>query len=182
MRNLIRNTLDSINYGEGVKIKLTILSISILFFLAGCADRILRPTSICQPLSDFDTIVIAPVNIDSVLVEEVIYKHLPKDIAVHINDKLKDELENSHSFNKIILSSDCSGKAIKVESKIDSLLNYRRDFHVMINEKILNCESGEYLYKFNLDESKEYIVDLSDKIARKIAAGINAKLICQPNK
>ena len=151
----------------------------VLFLGIGCTNMYLRPTSTCQPLSAFDTLVIAPFNGDSAFVEEGQYRGLPHDIAVATTDRLKDQIEISHIFSKVIQSSDCADRAIKIDGKIYSLIHNRRSFHVGIRGQIINCQTGESLYKFdNDDESDSESFKLPSQIAEKLTDGIKAKLIC----
>ena len=163
-----------------MKKNISICIVTIFLLCGGCTNRYLKPTSICQPLSTFDTIVIAPINSDSAFVEEEQYRQLPHNIALAITDNLKDQLEDNHIFSKVIQSSDCVDHAIKIDGKIYSLIHHRRSFHVGIRGQIINCQNGESLYKFdNNDEQDSESVKLPSQIAGKLVAGIKAKLTCE---
>jgi hypothetical protein len=161
-----------------MKKNLLICSMVMLFLSIGCTNTYLKPTSTCQPLSAFDTLVISPFNGDAAFVEEGQYRGLPHDIAVATTERLKDQIENSHMFRKVIQSSDCADRAIKIDGKIYSLINHR-GFHAGVRGQIINCQTGESLYKFdNDDESDSESFKLPIQIAEKLTDGIKAKLIC----
>jgi hypothetical protein len=161
--------------------KNVLISIIIaLFFSIGCVsyNTYLKPTSTCQPLSAFNTLVISPFNGDAAFVEEDQYRAIPHDIAVATTDELKELVENSHLFSKVILSSDCPKHAIKIEGKIYRLIHHR-GFHAGVRGQIVNCQTGESLYKFdNDDEQDEDSYKLPGQIAEKLTDGIKAKLTC----
>ncbi len=163
-----------------MKKNILICIITTIFLCGGCTDKYLKPTSICKPLSAYDTIVIAPFDGDSSFVEELQYGHLPKEIARATTERLKDTIEDNHIFRSVIQSSDCVDHAIKIDGKIYSLTHYRRSFHVGIRGQITDCQNGERLYIFdNDDEQDSEIVKLPGQIAGKLVAGIKAKLICE---
>jgi len=155
----------------------------MLFLSYGCTNTYLKPTSTCQPLSAFNTLVISPFTGDKAFVEEEQYRSFPHDIVIAITEQLKDQMEDSHMFNKVIQSSDCSDRAIKIDGKIYSLIHHRRSFHIGIRGQLINCQTGESLYKFdNDDEQDSEIIKLPGQIAGKLINGIKAKLICEQPK
>lgn len=160
---------------------ITICIVTVFLLFVGCTNinKTLRPTSVCQPLSAFDTIIIAPINGDSALVEEEQYRHLPRDIALATTNSLKDQIEDAHIFKKVKQSSDCADHAIKIDAKIYSLIHHRRSFHVGIRGQILNCLTGESIYKFDSDDEQDSeIIKLPGQIADKLVDGIKTKLTC----
>jgi len=162
-----------------MKRNLLICTIAVLFLDIGCAARYLKSTSpVCQPLSAFDTIVISPVDSSKVFIEEDQYRGLAPNIAVATTEQLKDQIEDSQMFSRVIQSLDCADGAIKVESKMFSL-SHHRGFHVGIRGQIVNCRTGERLYKFEYDdESDSEAIKIPRQIAEKLTRGIRAKLIC----
>jgi hypothetical protein len=126
--------------------------------------------------------VISPFNGDAALVEEGQYRGLPHDIAVATTERLKDQIENSHIFSKVIQSSDCADRAIKIDGKIYSLIHHRRAFHVGVRGHIINCQNGETLYKYDADEQDSKSITLPGQIAEELTNGIKARLICGQSK
>jgi len=154
-----------------------------LLLCVGCASMDLKPTSSCQPLSAFTTIVISPFNADNALVEEDKYKDLPRKIAAASTDRLKDQLEDNHVFGKVLVSTECADHAIKIDGKIYSLIHHKRSYHVDIGGQVINCQTGEVMYKYrNSDEQDSESIILPDQIAGKLMNGIKDKLICEQPK
>jgi hypothetical protein len=163
---------------------LLICIIGLLFFSVGCmsTNTYLQPTSACKPLSAFDTLVISPFNGDAAFVEEDRYRGIPHDIAVATTDELKDLAEDGHLFRKVIQSSDCPKHAVKIDGKIYSLIHHR-GFHAGVRGQIINCQTGETLYKFNNDDEQDSdSYKLPRQIAEKLTDGIKAKLTCGNQK
>jgi hypothetical protein len=155
---------------------------ALVLFCAGCAstNTYLKPVSSCQPLSAFDTILLSPISSDSAFVEERKYGHLPPQIASAATDNLKDKLEEGRAFRRVILSSNCATRAIKLEGKIYQLIHNKGKFRIGIRGQIVNCDTGEALYKFHKeDESDSEIRKLPKQIAGHLADGITAKLVCE---
>lgn len=150
----------------------------VLFLGTGCVNTYLKPTSTCQPLSAFDTLVISPFNGDAAIVEEERYRGIPHDIALETTEDLKDEVENNHLFRKVIESSACAKHAIKIDGKIYRLIHHR-GFHAGVRGQIIDCQTGESIYKFNNDdEQDDDSYKLPSQIAVKLTDGIKAKLSC----
>jgi len=154
------------------------IGLVVLLLNNGCINTYLRPTTTCKPLSTFDTLVISPFNGDAAFVEEDRYKGIPHDIAVATTEELKDQVENSHMFRKVIQSSECVKHAVKIDGKIYSLIHHR-GFHAGIRGQLINCETGESLYKFNNDDEQDSeSYKLPSQIAEKLTEGMRAKLKC----
>ncbi|HEX9021057.1 MAG TPA: hypothetical protein VF903_07335 [Nitrospirota bacterium] len=156
---------------------------AVLFLCFGCVgsyNSYLKPTAGCQPLSAFDTIIIAPFNGDAALVEEEKYEHLPREVARAASEQLKINIEEDHLFKKVLQSSNCADHAVKIDGSIYSLIHSRRTFHLGVRGQVVNCQTGESLYRFdNDDEQDSDIVILPRQIAEKISEGIRAKLKCE---
>jgi hypothetical protein len=162
-----------------MKKNLRICTVIALMLSIGCANKYLKPTSTCQPLSVFEKIVIAPISGDNAFVEEEQYKGLPRDIAAANTEQLKEQIEDSQMFKEVIQSPDCVDGAIKIDGKIYSLIHHR-GFHVGIRGQIINCRTGERLYKFdNDDEQDSKSIKIPRQIAEDLTKGIRAKLKCE---
>jgi hypothetical protein len=133
----------------------------------GCIDKDLKPIPKCQPLSAFNTLMIAPFNGDAALVEEEKYKGLPHDFAAETTKLLKEKIEESHLFNKVIQSPDCAENAIKIDGMIYSLDHSKGTFYVGNCGQIINCQNGEVLYKF--DNWDDILDSNSSRLPRQIA-------------
>lgn len=160
----------------------SIISIAVLLFYTGCVsayNSYLKPAAGCQPLSAFDTIVIAPFSGEGALVEEEKYEHLPREVARTTSEQLKVYLEEDHLFKKVIQSSNCADHAIKIDGKIYSLIHSRRTFHLGVRGQVINCQNGETLYRYdNDDEQDSDIIILPRQIAAKLTEGIKGKMKC----
>jgi len=155
----------------------------VLFLSIGCHNTFyLRPTSTCQPLSAFDTLVISPFNGDAAFVEEEQYRLLPHQIAVATTEQLKDQIEDSHMFSKVIQSSDCVDRAIRIDGKIYILSHKRRSFNVFSRGQIINCQTGESLYKFDKENNNSESSKLPHEIAEDLTGGIKERLTCEKPK
>ncbi|MFA4918672.1 MAG: hypothetical protein WC581_05400 [Thermodesulfovibrionales bacterium] len=162
---------------------LVICIMVVLFLSIGCRNTYyLKPTSTCQPLSAFDTLVISPFNGDAAFVEEEQYRLLPHQIAVATTEQLKDQIEDSHMFSKVIQSSDCVDRAIRIDGKIYSLSHKRRSFNVFSRGQIINCQTGESLLKFNIENNNSESSKLPYEIAEELTNAIKARLICEKPK
>jgi hypothetical protein len=164
-----------------MKTNISICIIAILFLCGGCASsaKYLQPTSVCKPLSAFDTIVIAPFDSESTFVEESQYKHLPNAVALASTDKLKDQIQDNRIFSKVIKSSDCVDRAIKIDVKFNNLIHRKREFNLEYSGQIINCQNGERLYTFNSREWADESMRLPGLIVRALVNGIKAKLTCE---
>src|SRR5260370_41968717 len=96
--------------------------VSVLIF--GCVHLRLTPTSTCQPLSGFDKLVIYQFDGGAAFVEEEQYRRIPQFIAADTPEKLRDQIEARHLFKTVVLASDCSGHAIKVDGKLYRLIHH----------------------------------------------------------
>lgn len=159
--------------------KLFSIFITALMFLnSGCKNVYLKPTSTCIPLSSFDTLVISPFNIDSAFVEETQYKGIPHEIAIATVEQFKDYIEEYKMFRKTIISSDCADQAIKIDWKINSLIHNGGSFHVFFSGKIINCQTGETLYKFDREDINSISFRLSHQIADDLSTYMKAIMKC----
>ncbi len=162
---------------------LVICIMVVLFLSIGCRNTYyLQPTSTCQPLSAFDTLVISPFNGDAAFVEEDQYKSFPHKIATATTEQLKDQIEDSHMFSKVIQSSDCIDRAIRIDGKIYSLIHNRRSFNVIVRGQIINCQTGNSLLKFNIENNNSQSSKLPHEIAEELTNAIKARLICEKPK
>jgi len=165
-----------------MKPNLSIYIIVMLFLSSGCNNSLnhsyLKPTTVCKPLSAFDILVISPLTGDSVFVEETQYKGIPKDLANATNERLKEYFEENRMFAKTIISTDCADKAIKIDCKLNNLSHRSGRFHTVISGKIINCQTGETLYRFENDEADSQSFRLPDEILKNLSRGIRAKMDC----
>jgi hypothetical protein len=150
----------------------------LLPLLLGCAKYYLTPVSACRPLSAYDTLIIAPFDGDSAFVEEEKYTHLPRSIANATPDHLKEKVEDTHLFRNVAISPNCADHAVKLDGKIYSL-SHHRGFYAGIRGKIIDCKTGESLYKYDKEEQDDDSINLPPQIASKLASGIRAKMACK---
>jgi hypothetical protein len=153
--------------------------IAVLAVCSGCVSTYLSPISTCQPLSTYKTIVITPIDGGSAKVEESKYIHLPNYIAKEATERLKEQVEFNYLFPKVIKSEVCEDQAIKIEGKILSLKHYRKNFHVAIRGRIVDCQNNKPLYIFEHDEEDSDSTKLPGQIADKLFEGIKARLTCE---
>jgi hypothetical protein len=150
--------------------------ILIALFFSGCAT-FLKPTTKCQPLSSFNTVIISPVTSDETIVEEKKYSQLPPQIAALATILLKEKIEDSRMFKNIIQSSECAAGAIKIDTKISSFI-HRRGFHATIRGSIVDCQTNEVIYRFQDVESESNSFKISSEIAQVITKGISKYYQC----
>lgn len=162
-----------------MKKNLLVFIATVLFLGTACANKYLKPTSaMCQPLSNFKKIVISPVSSEKAFVEEERYKVLPSEFAIATTEQLKIQIEDSQIFGEVIQSPDCVDDAIKIDSRIFSLIHHR-GFHVGIRGQLIDCNTGQRLYVFeNDDENDSESIKIPRQIAKNLTEGIRAKLIC----
>jgi hypothetical protein len=120
--------------------------------------------------------VITPVKVDKTYVEEEKYRGLPPAIAASTAFQLKELVEESKMFSKVILSSECVDRAIIIDVMIYSLIHKKGNFNVKAIGKISNCKTGIILDKFENNNRDSESVRLPRKIAEEIADGINSTL------
>ncbi len=144
---------------------------------SGCVSTTLTAkTATDKPLSKYGTVVIIPFNANNAIVEEDKYASLPKTIAARATEHLKENLLEKKSFNKITIADSCTGRAIKVESKIHSLIHHKGKFEVTVKGIIADCSTGESLYEFEVEEKDSDSARLPGNAASKLADGILQKL------
>ena len=152
--------------------------ITILLFCGCSTNRYLKPISTCQSLAAFNTIIITPFDGDSAFVEESKYRHLPHNIARAATDGLKDRLEFNYIFPKVIQSSVCEDKAIKIDGKIYNLIHQMGTFHIGVRGRIIDCQNNKPLYLYEHDEENSENSKLPGQIVDKLYDGIKARLTC----
>lgn len=157
-------------------------------FVVNLHNKLFNPPDCSKP-SPFSTVTIIPFSTDEVLIEGISEgKEMTniggglKGITNRIGESLKDKLSAYRKFDKISQGSECGDRSIKVEGKVVSLAHiHRTGFVLFVRGEILNCTTGESLYKFEVKEDDDELYKVPDKIAKKIAEEIYDKLLCQPN-
>jgi len=156
-------------------------------FIMNAHNKLFNPPDCSKP-SPFPTVIITPFSSDDVLIEGIKEGGEMSDIAGglkgvanRIGETLKDKLAEYRKFDNILQGGECGAQSIKVEGKIVYLAHvHRTGFVVLVRGKILNCTTGESLYKFEVKEDDDELYQVPDKIAREIAREIYDKLLCQP--
>lgn len=152
--------------------------VTLLTLLSGCGS-ILTPSPECRPLSYFDTIIISPVASDETIVEENKYKQLPPKISALSTTLLKENIEDSNIFKHVSISSECTSGAIKIDSKITTLIHHNGEFHASIRGSIVECKTGDTLYRFKEVWSEKDGSQVSEKYANDISRSIKKHLACK---
>jgi hypothetical protein len=165
--------------GGNMKKNLLVGITAILLFCGCSTNRYLKPISTCQPLAAFNAIVITPFDGDSALVEESKYRQLPRDIAQAVTERFKDKIEFNYLFPKVVQSSECVDKAIKIEGKIYTLVHNKRSFHIGVRGRIIDCQNNKPLYLFDHDEKDSESGKLPGQIVDNLYDGIKARLTCE---
>ena len=140
---------------------------AIMFLSTSCTHK---RTSCVSP-SNIDNLVISPFNGNEAWVEEVQYKELPQRISVEATEQLKEYIEGTKIFGKVIQSTDCVDRSLKVDGKLSSLTHHR-GFNITFRGKIFNCQTGETLFRFDHNLSDSGAIDLPHKIMEKVAYDI----------
>ena len=159
-----------------MKKNISIFSFTILLLCGGCASGYLSPISTCQPLSAYKTIVVAPIDGDTALVEESKYRHLPHDIALAATEKLKEGMEFNSLFPKVLQSSVCVDNAVRIEGKIYSLVHYKRSFHLGVRGGIIDCEIITPFIYSNMTKRILKVLNCPFKLRIRLVDGIRARL------
>jgi hypothetical protein len=157
--------------------------IILLLFCSGCPNRyLLDPVSSCVPLSNYKTLVIAPIDGESTIVAEAIYVHLPRPMALAVARDIKEQTEKEQLFKNIVISNSCTDNAIKVESRIHNLTHKYGNYYSEIRGKVIDCQTNEVLYTFELKEKSSKVDELPGFMALNIHSGIENRLKCEPEK
>jgi len=156
-----------------MKLDHLICIIVVMFLNTGCSNS----NSACKPPGVFDTLVISPFNGDATWVEEVKYERLPHGIAVKTTEQLIKLLEDSKMFSKVIQSSDCVDRAVKIDGKINSLIHKKGNFTVKASGKFINCQTGDIIDYFENSNSDSKSDKLPNKIAEEVADDF-IKMMC----
>lgn len=152
--------------------------VTLLTLLGGCGS-ILTPSPECRPLSAFDAIIISPVASDETIVEENKYNQLPPKIAALSTTFLKENIEDSNIFKHVSTSSECTSGAIKIDSKIATLIHHNGEFHATIRGSIVECKTGNTLYRFKEVWSEKDSALVAEKYANDISRSIKKNLVCK---
>ena len=156
-------------------------------FIQKMHNKLFNPPDCSKPAA-FATVIIAPFGTDEVMFDGITEgKEITnigsslKGITSRMEEQLNDKLTEYKKFDKIILGGNCVDGSIKIEGKVIELAHRHRTGYVMlVRGKILNCSTGESLYKFEIEEDDDELHSVPDKIAREIAEEIYEKLLCQP--
>lgn len=157
-------------------------------FIKNLHNKLFNPPDCSKP-SPFSSVIIAPFSTDEVLIEGISEgKEMVsiggglKGITNRIGETLKDKLAEYKKFDKITQGGECGDRAIKVEGKVIGLAHiHRTGYVVVVRGAIINCTTGETLYKFEVKEDDDELYKVPDKIAKEIAEDIYDKLLCQPS-
>ena len=150
---------------------------------SGCTTTAFMPIANCKPLSAYNTVILMPFSTDRVVVLEKRVRMIasPDTLSVisdTISEKLKDRLDNSGKFDKVIINGNCVDHAIKIEAKVTALTHHKGRYHIFAEGKISDCKTGVPLYKFELDERDSNLLVIPNQIANEVFNGIQKRMVC----
>jgi len=98
---------------------------------------------------------------------------------------VKDKLQDSRLFGKVVQSSSCSGpRMVSVEGKITSLIHNRGKFRASFQGRIVNCKNGETISRFDASErvDAQELDKMSGNIADTFLSEIKKKVSCRKSE
>ena len=122
-------------------------------------------------------VVVAPWNVETVLVEEEEYRHLVKEIEAELSLALPDKIGELKKFKNVTVGTECTD-GLRVEGRVVALVHKSRKYHYKIAARLVECSTDRLLHTVELEEIQKDVSTIASRLAESIAGELDDDDIC----
>ena len=114
-------------------------------------------------------LVLVPADTTSTTIDEPRHAQVAATLAADLEANLRERLERSGRFSQVLMQCPGDRPALKLETRLESMLHHHGRFQARVTTRIVDCGTGELLTPPDATEERDH--DPSD-IARDVAKHI----------
>jgi hypothetical protein len=140
------------------------------------------PVSGCKSLSSYSVVNLTPFDTSTTIVSAAMRDNVSGSLRGYvqeINDQLRTKLEATKKFSRVTDGAECGGQSLRIEGKIVALEQDRSKLRVLIRGNILQCSTGEVLYRFEQDDTDSALLRTAEIIADRLVVDIANQMTCE---